>query len=579
MGALVECHRRYPAMIADTLACLLLVLGVALGLSRPVADRMGLRPAEGLVAGAVLSLVGAWAVAWAVFITGSPLSAYWLIPALALAGLVAGRRGVTRLAADPAARDLMAGQLMVTAWCVAWLSFVRNHSGGAWLGDWLEHWQRAHFFLREWPKDRLFFDIYQLPARPPLSNVLTAAFMRMTGEDYAHYQVIMTALCSLAFLPMGLLAWRFGGRPAARTAALVAMLNPLFIQNSTYPWTKLQAVLFILSGLYFFLRMRDQDAGSDRAGVLCALSLGGAVVTHYSAGPYVVVLAGAWAAVGFRRGWDGAFARSALLCAAAGALVIAPWFAWSVAEYGWRGTFLSNTSVSMLQKAPGSPLATMALNLRDSIVPPQARGFGGTLFRQTSRWGALRDQAFLVYQLNPLLALGSVAWIAVVREVLRAAGAAARRDRVFWALALAGFVLLSTAAYGDRDHYGTGHICLQSVVLLGLAFLASRWERLGRAWRWALAAGWTIDFCLGIALQFAVEDFAIDRWLTPSRGLLEVSRTYSGVSQGNLSEKIIAQLAYFADIMPTPPALVLALLGAILCMALLRARRTPEERE
>ena len=400
-------------MIADTLACLLLVLGVAFGISRPLVDRMGLRPAEGLVGGAALSLVAAWAFAWAVFTSGAPLCGYWLIAAAAAAGLAAGRRGISRLWADPAARDLMAGQLMVTAWCAAWLSFVRSHSGGAWLGDWLEHWQRAHFFLREWPRGRLFFDIYQLPARPPLSNVLTAAFMRMTRADYAHYQLIMTALCSLAFLPMGLLAWRFGGRRAARIAAVAAMLNPLFVQNATYPWTKLQAAFFILCGLYFFLLAREQDWARGAAGLLCALCLGGAVVTHYSAGPYVVVLACAWAASGFRRGWDPGFSRSTLLCAAAGACVVAPWFAWSLAEYGWRGTLLSNSSVSMMQKAPGNPLATLALNLRDSLVPPQVRGFRGALFRQSSPWGALRDQLFLVYQLNPLLALGCVGWLAV----------------------------------------------------------------------------------------------------------------------------------------------------------------------
>jgi hypothetical protein len=96
-----------PPMIADTLACLLLVLGVAFGLSRPVVDRMGLDPAEGLVAGAALSLLGAWGLAWAVFTTGAPLSAYWLVAAAAAAGLAAGRRGLSRLAADPAARDLL----------------------------------------------------------------------------------------------------------------------------------------------------------------------------------------------------------------------------------------------------------------------------------------------------------------------------------------------------------------------------------------------------------------------------------------------------------------------------------------
>jgi hypothetical protein len=162
----------------------------------------------------------------------------------------------------------------------------------------------------------------------------------------------------------------------------------------------------------------------------------------------------------------------------------------------------------------------------------------------------------------------------VAREAARAAASAARRDRLFWTLAVLGIVAASFAAYGDRDHYGIGHICLQSLVLLGLAFLASRWETLGRGWRIALMAGWAADFCLGIALQFAVEDFAIDRWANPGRGLLDVSQSYNPVSQENLSEKIIAHLSFFADNLPTSRALVLLLLGALLGMAILRAGRT-----
>jgi hypothetical protein len=258
-----------------------------------------------------------------------------------------------------------------------------------------------------------------------------------------------------------------------------------------------------------------------------------------------------------------------------GAGVLAPWFAWSVAEYGWSGTFLSNSSVTTLGKWQGNHLVKIALNLRDTLVPPQVRGFEGTLFRQSSPWGSLRDQCFLLYQLNLPVALGCVGWVAVVREAWRESRSAARADRLFWALALAGFVLGSIAVYGDREHYGITHICLQSVVLLGLAFLASRWGRLGRGWRRALVLGWIVDFCLGIALQFAVEDFAIDRWLNPGLPLAGMARTYNGVAQVNLDEKIIAHLAYFADILPTPPALVLALLGALMSMALIRARRPP----
>jgi hypothetical protein len=161
-----------------------------------------------------------------------------------------------------------------------------------------------------------------------------------------------------------------------------------------------------------------------------------------------------------------------------------------------------------------------------------------------------------------------VAW-----EAARAAVASTVRDRGFWVICLSGIIFLSLAAYGDRDHYGIAHICLQSVVLLGLAFLASRWRRLGGWWRIALAIGWTADLALGIALQFGVEDFAFDRWLTPDRSLADVSQTYTGVSQLNLSEKIIAHQAYFSDILPTRPMFILALLGALLCLALLRAGR------
>ena len=564
-------------MLVDTLACLLLVLGVTIGLSRPIMDRLRLGHAESLVAGSALSLLVAWGVAWAVFVSGAPLAGYWIVPVLGLAGLAAGLRGLRRLATDPFARDLIIGQLLVTAWCVACLSFVRTYSGGAWLGDWLEHWQRAHFFLRDWPSGKLFFDIYEVPARPPLSNVLTAAFLRVTSVDYAHYQVVMAVLSSLAYLPVGLLAGRFGGRQAARVAAVVLMANPLFMQNATYPWTKLLAAFFILSGLYFFLRLRDQDCPPATPGILCALCLGGAVVTHYSAGPYVATIAVAWIGFGFRRGWGRGYAPATLLAAAAGTLVIAPWFGWSLSQYGWHGTFLSNSTVSMLQKAPGNPLVIMALNLRDSLIPPQVRGFSGSLFRQQSPWGSLRDQAFLVYQLNPLFALGCVGSIATLRGAYQAARSADRRERAFWVAAVLGIVVLSFASYGDRDHYGIGHICLQSLVLLGVAFLASRWRNLGPAWRRLLWIGWGVDFLLGVVLQLAIEDFALDRWLRPAWNLQQVSQSYAVVAQANLSEKIIAHFSYFADIVPTPPALLLALLGALLCMALVRARRAPEE--
>ena len=465
------------------------------------------------------------------------------------------------------------GQLIVSAWCVGWLGFIKTHSGGAWTGDSYEHWERAHFFLRGWPADRLFIDLFPLPARPPLANVLTAAFMEVTRPDYARTTQSLLPPFSAAWptLPVGLLAWRFGGRSAARMAAVLVMVNPLFAQNATYPWTKLPAVLFILTGLYFYLRVRDDDEARERSALLCALTLGGAVVTHYSKRvPMSSSLPSSGSPWVSSAGWRPPFPRMTLVAVAAGACVLAPWFVWSVVEYGSAGTFLTNSSITTLDKWHGSHLLKVALNLRDTLIPPQVRGFSGTLFVQTSPWGRLRDQGFLLYQLNLLFAVGCVAWIAVAWEGVRQGLRASRADRIFWTVALTGFVLASIAVYGDREHFGITHICLQSVVLLALAFLASRWDRFGPVWRSVLVAGWAVDLAFGILLQFAVEDYAIDRWLTPGRSEFDIARTYNGVSQANLQEKISAGLVYYSERLTAAPGLLLALLAALLLMAVAR---------
>ena len=566
-------------MIAETLACLLLILGMAVGLSRPFIGLFRLSPAEGLVGGAAAGLVTAWLIAWAVFAAGAPLSWYWLPIVLSLGALAIDRRRIASMLRDRDAADLFAGQCLVTGWCTGWLAFVRSHSGGAWLDDWLEHWQRALFFLRQWPTHELFISTYLLPARPPLANVLTAVLLQATRADYAQFQVAMAGLCSLAYLPVGLLALRFGGRRAVRVAAVLVMLSPLFMQNATYPWTKLSAAFFILAGLYFFLRVRDGGPGSTGAAYLCAVCLAGAVLTHYSAGPYAAAIAASWIATGLVRGWERRFILTTVGAAALGAALLAPWFLWSGAVYGWHDTFLSNSSVTSLNRWAGSHAAKVLLNLRDTLVPSQVRGFSGQLMRETSPWGSLRDNAFLLYQVNLPFALGSVGVFALAREAARMWRASASRDRMFWTLLITGFVVLGVAVYGDRERYGIAHICMASVVLLGISFIASCWDGLETAWKWALGAGLLVDFCLGIALQFAVEDYAIDRWLGPGRSLPEMAASYNVVAQANLTEKIIAHLAYFADILPTPPALVLALLGLILLLALLRAaprRGAPE---
>ena len=196
-----------------------------------------------------------------------------------------------------------------------------------------------------------------------------------------------------------------------------------------------------------------------------------------------------------------------------------PWFAWSVAQYGWHGTFLTNSSVTALGRWQGN-LAGQG-RPQPARHPRPAPGPGLQAARSSgsrARGAPFGTSASSSTRSTCSLALGSVGCVAVAREALRAARAAPparpalldpgrrglrrpRRRRV-----------RGQGALRDRPTSASS-----PVVLLGLAFLASRWGGLGRGWRAALLIGWTVDFCLGIALQFAVEDFALDRWLRPGR--------------------------------------------------------------
>src|SRR5690606_7418388 len=83
----------------------------------------------------------------------------------------------------------------------------------------------------------------------------------------------------------------------------------------------------------------------------------------------------------------------------------------------------------------------------------------------------------------------------------------------YWLIFALSVIVLGVGVHGGRETGGLAHICLQPLVLLGLALLASQWDLLGRAWQRAIIAGVTVDAVAGIILQFAVENHALDRWL------------------------------------------------------------------
>ena len=569
-------------MIFELFGSALMYFAVSFGLAWPLAARLALDPAEKLAASVAISLLGVFVIAWTVYVCAASTAVLWVIPALTAAALAIGRRTLAEALQDSGVQRLLIAQAIVTSWCIGWLALVMNYSGGKQVADWFGHWQRALFFLHHWPRDLLFNGFDPLPSRPPLANVVTGAFLRVTRIDFAHYQLASTVLSSLAFLPAALLARRFrpaqavGEPPRRRSAtnilAILFMVSPMFVQNATYAWTKLPAAFFTLTAIYFFLRTRDPDAPLG-VSALFGATLGAALLTHYSAGPYAVLFAVAWIASARRGLQSRAWWTATVTAVVSGTCVLLIWFGWAITVYGTRGTFLSNTSVTDQAPTAGEQLMVVALNLRDTIVPHFLRTSDFNEFAQRSPWGRWRDCFFLLYQCNLWFVFGSIVGAAICARLWITQRNAPKATVVFWGSFVAGVVVLGVATHGGRESSGLAHISLQPLVLLGLAFLAAQWPSLSQLWRRALVAGATIDFSLGIALQFGTENHAFDRWFAPGRPFAEVFSSYSLFAQLNSRVKIDAKWVFVGDLFGGVCSLVVALLASLLLLALMRARR------
>ncbi|MBL9212504.1 MAG: hypothetical protein JNL92_18735 [Opitutaceae bacterium] len=568
-------------MIADTLGSVLLFTLLLAGVGWPLAARLACTPAERLVAGVALSWFGVFLVAWVVYVAALPHVVFWLLPLAAVAGAAVGGRAWRDVWRDPAAREMIVAQGVVTAWSIGWLALVATYSGGAWVGDWFGHMQRTDFFLTRGPRDVLFNGFDALTSRPPLANVVFGAFLALTRSDFAHYQLSSTFLGSLAFLPAALLVRRFlpgtaasnsdAARPAIRILVALFLVSPMFAQNATFAWTKLHAAFFTLASFHFLLRTSAPDF--PRAGILCAVTLGAALLTHYSAGPYALVFAVVWIARGAGRWREAAWWRETLVAAAAGFAVLATWFGWALAVYGPKGTFLTNSSVTDKAATAGAQVLAALLNVRDTLVPHFLREVNWAFFLQQSPWGWWRDWFFQLYQINFVFIFGSVAWL-VILVALRSAGAAAPgRIRAAWTAGLVTIAVLGVMVHGGRDGWGLAHICLQPLVLLGLVFLAARWETLAPGWRRLAIAGATADVALGILLQFGAQSFLLDQWFAPHRTPAETFASYSPHALVNWRAKLHFRRPFFGDAYAAYDVVILALLALLLVLVLWRANR------
>lgn len=543
-------------------------------------------PLVRLAAGVIVALgwwfAGAF-IAFACHLPNRPTAL--ILTAATLVGLVVRRAAIAAVFRDHEVRQFFTAWLVLVAWALGLLALVVTYSGGAWVADWFEQWQRTQFFVQRGPMDEQFLGIYALTARPPLANVVIAVWLEATvGRTFADAQVFMTLLGSIVVLPVWIVARQWSKRlTTGWWLVLVLMLNPSVVENLTFAWTKLPTAAFVLLGIAFLLQSDKSSTPGTRK--FAAAALGLAMVTHYSAGPWLIAI-GAGYLVTRRGAWaDAGFWTDLMRCAAIIALPLIVWVGWAAHAYGIRNTFGANTTVNgWHEQSTAEHLATPLRNIADTLVPFPIRGEPADgLLRQKSRLGYVRDAAFCLYQVNLPMTFGLAGlWILAIGVATRnrapAAVAAELPHRSFFTVTIPSVIILGILVHTPRDEWGLAHICLQPLIVLGLTWIAAQLSTSARRHVAIWGALVAVDFVFGIALEVGIESGALRRFIWPGVSPERLTDMLTHTAMVNAAEKTQYHLEFLADRIHAPVggvALWLALCVGLVIVRLRNAERQP----
>ena len=462
-------------------------------------------PLEKLCGSVALSLILVYLAVWAIYCFGprDERLPFRIVAAAAVVLGAASWRDAWRLFRSFRIRQALAALGFLIVLVLVMLAMIRVYSGAGWALDWFEHFQRSLFFLHRLPPNVLIYPIYVLPARPPMANLLCAFFLGLTDDRFALFQVVFAFLNILLFLPCLLVLPALGDTRRRGLLPLVVLLaaNPVVMVNATYSWTKSLAVFYIVLAVALYLAgWRKRDSART---VAAFVALAAGLLVHYSAGPYIAFLALHYLFRFFRERpsrWR-ELAAISVVCG----LLVATWFAWSIKVYGPKITFGSNTSVTSSQQYQGSNLEKIALNLYDTIVPADLRG-DGRKWTQGNPDGAMRDVAFVWYQLNLIVGMGALGGLVVLWLLFsRLVRGKAVPERVFWRWMVPFCVVVGVAVVGERDIGGVPHLTLVSMEVLGVALLAANFRRFPQFVQFLLIAACCVDFYFGVFLEARME--------------------------------------------------------------------------
>lgn len=560
-------------MIALRFAFELLILSVAsVGPGLLLLGRARLASLEKLCLSIGLSWLIVYLAATGIYLGN--LNGRWYLAVFGLcAAAMAWRwRSLRGLWSHKQVRRAVAGFGLLLLWNMLMLSLVRSYSGGDWFGDWFEHYQRSVFFADHLPRETKFLDIYYLPARPPMTNLLCGGVLAAVGKSYDVFQPAALFLNLLVFFPCALISGalvRRGRRLGLLTVFFAA--SPFIVQNATFLWTKLFAAFYVILGTWLYLRgWRKQEAWRIVA-AFAALATG--FVVHYSVGPYILFFVLHYAVVlrGRRRKW-----MELLGSAATGGLILASWFVWALWRYGWKITTSSNTAVADSQKLSVlGNLRKIGWNLFATVVPhplhmPLRRY--ELEFWQPNAMGWLRDYCLLICQSTLPTLLGVAGGWLVMWLLWRSwRPGAPGRGRLFWGSFVGFCGIVGIAAHGAAMEWGVAHICLQPLLLLGVTLLAGSFGTMPRWMRRVAATGLVVDFCLGIFLQMHVQRTLLPlEQIGSTRVIALGDQLLSTVAIENYVVRIGSRTVFWGDHFAGVQALVQAVIVVLFAAALYR---------
>ncbi len=346
----------YPVILAA-----ILLPGLVWGRRWPSFEGIGLSAAGGVM--------GWGAVALGRFFLRAPAGAP---RSIGLAALVAALLVVAVLwhqtrpgsVATPAQRP--DGRLLSAVGAAALLTLgleaaVPHFGIAQWSFDWWMHFDLSRFYLSGVDPARSYADGYTVTSRTPLFNLLGSLALGL-GDRFSMLQVLTAAIGWLWILPYSVLARRLCARAAVPMVCLAA-LSPMILYSHAYTWPKGLEAFLLLMALERFLHRPQALAGTrNRTDLQFGLLAGGAVLAHAGFVGYLVPL---FVILGVRarrtRQWTGA-----ALAVIGAIVVVGPWYAWAVSQYGWHQGLLAYPPA---QSSPTSFIIQRVVILLTSLLP------------------------------------------------------------------------------------------------------------------------------------------------------------------------------------------------------------------